>query len=190
MKSYYAKDCNQWLNWLTKHAAREKEVWLIYYKKHSRKPSITHEDAVRAAICYGWIDGVIRRLDAERTARRFSPRHPGSRWSALNIRRAQELIRSGEITPAGLAAFRPENKAATPPRRFSSKLSQIFKKNGTAWRNFQLFPAYYRRLSAGWVESAKKPETRMKRLQQLINFSAANQIIDFMASASKQKRPH
>src|SRR6476646_4922256 len=104
MNSYYPKNRNQWRNWLTKNAASGKEeVWLMYYKKDSRKSNISHEDAVKEAICFGWINGIVKKLDEERTVRRFSPRKPDSRWSALNIRRAQEIIRLGHMTPAGLA---------------------------------------------------------------------------------------
>ncbi len=185
MKSFYAKDRNQWRNWLTENAASGKEAWLIYYKKHSRKSGITHEDAVRQAICFGWIDGLIKKIDGQRTVRRFSPRKPDSRWSALNIQRAEALIRSGEMTPAGRAAFKPEQKIEARPSDFSSELGKVFRKNKAAWGNFQNFPPSYRRLTAGWVECARKPETRTKRLQRLIEFSAAGKRIDFMASAKK-----
>lgn len=184
MNGYYAKNCSQWRNWLTKNAASRKEVWLICYKKDSRKSSISHEEAVKEAICFGWIDGVVKKLDQERTIRRFTPRRPGSRWSPLNIRRAEELIRSGEMTPAGMEAFHPERKTKEPPTQphFSREISEIFRQNKAAWKNFQAFPPYYRRMTTGWVQSAKKDETQMRRLDQLIRFSEANKKIDFMKS--------
>jgi uncharacterized protein YdeI (YjbR/CyaY-like superfamily) len=185
MKSYYAKNGNQWRDWLTKNAASGKEVWLIYYKKHSRKPSITHEEAVRQAICFGWIDGIVKKLDEERTLRRFSPRKPKSRWSALNIKRAKELISNREMTPAGLAVFKPEQKIETRPSDFSVPLVEIFRKNKIAWENYWNFSPSYRRMTAGWVGSAKKLETQMKRLQRLIEFSAVNRKIDFMSRGKK-----
>jgi uncharacterized protein YdeI (YjbR/CyaY-like superfamily) len=185
MKSFYAKDPNQWRTWLAENAASGKEVWLIYYKKNSGKPSISHEDAVRQAICYGWIDGLIKRLDDERTVRRFSPRKPDSYWSGLNIKRAEDLIRSGEMTPAGLAVYKPERKTKSQPTALSNEIAKLFGKNKAAWENFQAFPPYYQRITAGWVESAKKPETRLKRLEQLIKHSAAGKKIDFMAGGKK-----
>jgi uncharacterized protein YdeI (YjbR/CyaY-like superfamily) len=185
MNSFYAKDRDQWRKWLADNASHEKEVWLIYYKKHSRKPSISHEDAVRQAICYGWIDGVIKRLDAERTLRKFTPRKPESLWSTLNIRRAEELIRSQEMTPAGLLVYKPERKRASQPVALSEETTKLFRQNKTAWRNFQAFPPYYRRVTAGWVESAKKPETRLKRIIRLIESSAANKKIEFMTNSRK-----
>ena len=181
MKSFYAaKDRNQWRTWLAENAASGKEIWLIYYKKNSRKPSISHEDAVKQAICFGWIDGLVKKLDTERTVRRFTPRKPDSRWSALNIRHAEELIRSGEMTPAGLAAFKPERKIEAQPRDFSLELEKIFRQNKAAWSMFRNFAPSYRRMTAGWVGSAKKVETQMTRLRQLMKFSAAGKKIDFM----------
>ncbi len=164
-----------------------KKSGLFITRNITENRGISHEDAVRQAICFGWIDGVIKRLDGERTVRRFSPRKPESRWSAINIKRAEELIRNGEMTPAGLAAYKPERKIKAQPRTFSSELNKLFSKNKAAWNNFKTFPPYYRRMTAGWVESASKPETRLKRLHQLIDFSAANKKIDFMASARKTK---
>ena len=182
MNSFYAKNRDQWRNWLTKNAASEKEIWLIYYKKHSRKPSISHEEAVKQALCFGWIDGIVKKLDEERTIRRFSPRKPASRWSALNIRRAEELIHRGEMTPTGLAVYKPEQKIQPLPTNFSSELEKIFRKNKAAWDNFQNFPPYYQRITTGWVTSAKKLATQLNRLEQLIKFSAINKKIDFMKS--------
>jgi uncharacterized protein YdeI (YjbR/CyaY-like superfamily) len=99
---YYAKNRNQWRIWLSNNAASGKEVWLRYYKKDSRKLGISHEDAVKEAICFGWIDGIVKKLDEEQTVRRFTPRKPDSRWSDLNIGRARELTQSGEITLFGV----------------------------------------------------------------------------------------
>ena len=157
----------------------------MYYKKDSRKPSISHEEAVKEAICFGWIDGIVKKLDEERTVRRFSPRKPDSRWSGLNISRAKELIQSGHMTPAGLSAFHPERKIPEQPSQFSAEVSKILRQNKAAWQNYQAFPPYYRRMTAGWIESAKKPETKIKRLERLIRFAEANKKIDFMKS-SKQ----
>ena len=182
---YHAKNRDQWRNWLTKNAASEKEVWLMYYKKDSRKPSISHEEAVKEAICFGWIDGIVKKLDEERTVRRFSPRKPDSRWSALNIRRAKELIRLGHMTPAGLAVFHPERKTPQQPGEFSPEITKIFRKNKAAWKNYLAFPPYYRRMTTGWIRSAKKPEIQMGRLDQLIRFSQANKKIDFMKGTSQ-----
>jgi len=183
----YAKNRNQWRHWLTKNAARRKEVWLICSKKDSPKSGISHEDAVKQAICFGWIDGIVKKLDQDRTIRRFSPRRPDSRWSAANIKRAKELIRLGEMTAAGLEAFHPERKAKQLPTdpHFPQNISKIFRRNKAAWKNFQAFPPYYRRMTTGWIQNAKKPETQMRRLEQLIRFASANKKIDFMKS-SKQ----
>jgi uncharacterized protein YdeI (YjbR/CyaY-like superfamily) len=185
MDSFHAKNREQWRNWLAEHASRKKEVWLVCYRKHSRKPSISHEDAVRQALCYGWIDGVIKHLDPERTLRKFTPRKPESLWSALNIRRAEELIRSGEMTPSGLLVYNPARKRDPQPVSFSKETIKLFSRNKAAWRNFQAFPPYYRRVIAGWLESAKRPETKLKRLNRLIESSASNKRLDFMTSSRK-----
>lgn len=182
MNCFYTKNRDQWRKWLADNAPNETEAWLIYYKKHSRKPTISHEHAVRQAICYGWIDGVIKRLDSERTLRKFTRRRPESLWSPLNIRRAEELTRSAEMTPAGLLVYHPERKRDC---RFSKETVQLFSRDKAAWSNFQSFPPYYRRVIAAWLEGAKKPETRRKRLNRLIKSSALNQRIEFMTSSKK-----
>src|SRR5215475_8170966 len=110
MKTLYLKTRNEWREWLAQNGHAEKEIWLIYYKKHSQKPRIAYEDAVGEALCFGWIDGLIKKLDEDRYAQKFTPRKPKSRWSALNIKRARKLIADGVMTPAGLKVFHPETK--------------------------------------------------------------------------------
>ncbi len=138
------------------------------------------EDAVLEALCFGWIDGKIQRLDEDRYAQRFTPRKPTSRWSDSNIRRAERLIAERKMTPAGLAVFRPDRATPPKPTELPKELAQNFKKHPAAWRNFQDFPPAYRRLTTGWVASAKKEETQRKRLEKLIEFSARNEKIAFM----------
>ncbi len=101
MKTLYVKDRKQWRSWLAKNGKRAREIWLIYPKKHSGKVRIPYDDAVEEALCFGWIDGMTGKLDAERYVQRFTPRRPTSRWSPINIRRARKLIAAGKMTTAG-----------------------------------------------------------------------------------------
>jgi uncharacterized protein YdeI (YjbR/CyaY-like superfamily) len=180
MKALYLKDRKQWRAWLAKHGHQAKEIWLIYPRKHSGKVRIPYDDAVEEALCFGWIDGRTRKRDADHYVQRFTPRRPTSRWSAINTRRARKLIAAGKMTEAGLNAFRPERKTKTHPTRLPQRLQKTFQRNATAWKNFQQFPPYYRRMTIGWVASAIKDETRTKRLEQLIGSSAENRRIKFM----------
>lgn len=167
---------------MEKNSKRVGEIWLVYYKKESGKARIAYEDAVEEALCFGWIDGKVKKLDEARFAQRFTPRKPKSNWSASNIKRAKKLIHEGKMTAAGLEAFntRETGKAASLPTQLPADLEERFRKEVAAWENFNRFPPFYRRMTIGWVASAKKEETRLKRLSQLIDHSAGNQRIKFM----------
>jgi len=180
MKTLYVKDRKRWRCWLMKNGVRAKEVWLIYPKKHSGKARIPYDDAVEEALCFGWIDGMTAKLDADRYAQRFTPRRPSSRWSPINIKRARNLISAGKMTAPGLAVFRPDRKTEAHPTELPRPLEKMFRRNATAWENFRRFPPFYRRMTIGWVASAKKEETRVKRLEKLVEFSADNRRIKFM----------
>src|ERR1700690_1271269 len=166
METLYLKKRSDWRAWLEKNAKSSPGIWLIYYKKASGKPRVAYEHAVEEALCFGWIDGKIKKLDDERYAQSFTPRKADSRWSALNIKRATKLIEEGRMTAAGRTAFNPERKVVPLPEQFPAQLEKQFKKQTQAWENFHSFPPYYRRMTAGWVASAKKEETQMKRLRQ------------------------
>jgi uncharacterized protein YdeI (YjbR/CyaY-like superfamily) len=180
MKTLYVKDRSEWRSWLEKDAGSSHEIFLIYYKKNSGKPRIAYEDAVEEALCFGWIDGKVNKLDDQRYVQRFTPRRPASRWSALNIKRAKKLIAKGKMKAAGLAVFNPTRKTAPQPTQLPGDLKQEFRKHTAAWENFQRFPPFYQRMTIAWVASAKKPETRLKRLQQLVEYSTGNRRIKFM----------
>lgn len=182
MKTLYVKDRSEWRTWLRKNSRNFDEIWLLYYKKNSGKPRIAYDDAVEEALCFGWIDGKIKNIDEACYAQRFTPRKPQSRWSALNIQRAEKLIAEGKMPPAGLKAFSPQERRETPslPARLPRDLENQFKMQSDAWEHFQRFPPSYRRITIGWVASAKKEETRLRRLNQLIEFSAQNKRIKFM----------
>lgn len=165
--------------WLAKNHERATELWVGYYRKDSGRPSITWPESVDEALCFGWIDGIRKKVDEESYKIRFTPRRPKSIWSAVNIARVAVLSRDGRMQPAGVAAFarREESKSAIYAfeNRESAKLSdadeRAFRRDPAAWEFFQRQPAGYRRLAAWWVISGKRPETRRSRLQRLIRAS-------------------
>ena len=176
----YIRNRKEWRGWLAKHGGTEQEIWLVYPKKNYADVRIPYDDAVEEALCFGWIDGTVRRLDEERYLQRFTPRKKGSRWSESNITRVRTLIRKGLMTESGLAVFTPERKVEPHPTEMPVALQKRLQNNKAAWTNFQKFPPYYRRGTIAWVASAKKEETQLRRLQQLIELSARNQRIKFM----------
>lgn len=182
MNTLRAKGRREWRAWLEKNHGKCSEIWLVYYKKSSGKPRIPYEDAVEEALCFGWIDGKTRRIDEACYAQRFTPRRPRSSWNRANIKRAERLIAEGKMAAAGLVAFHSEKRRDTPamPTEMPKEFEARFQRQSAAWKNFQNFPPYYRRMTSGWVASAKKEETRLSRLSKLIEFSARNERIKYM----------
>ena len=171
--------------WLKQHLASSKELWVGFYKKGSGRPSITWPESVDEALCSGWIDGRRETIDAMRYRIRFTPRQSHSTWSKVNVRRATELIESGRMQPAGLKAF--EERAGErsgvysfeqdQPVQFDPAQEKRFRSNKRAWGFFQAQPAWYRRAATWWVISAKREETRARRLATLIEDSAAERTV-------------
>jgi uncharacterized protein YdeI (YjbR/CyaY-like superfamily) len=166
-------------NWLEKNHATATELWVGFYKKDSGKPSITWPESVDQALCFGWIDGIRKRVDEISYQIRFTPRRTGSIWSATNIKRTRELTRQKQMRPIGLKAFaaRIENKSGIYSyEQRSTELKQpyakLLKKNKAAWSFFQTQPPSYRKMIGWWIISGKKEETRMARLAKLISESA------------------
>jgi uncharacterized protein YdeI (YjbR/CyaY-like superfamily) len=166
--------------WLEDHHETSSELWVGYYKKATGKPTMTWSEAVDEALCFGWIDGKLQRIDEERHRQRFTPRRPSSNWSAINIAKVAELRKQGRMTPAGEAAFaaRREDRSAvySYERRheaaFDAEQDAQFRANETAWAWFSDQSASYRQLATFWVVSAKRPETRARRLATLLECSA------------------
>jgi uncharacterized protein YdeI (YjbR/CyaY-like superfamily) len=167
--------------WLEQHHESAPEIWVCYYKKGTGKKSITWPESVDEALCFGWIDSVRKSLDDERYLNRFTPRRRGSVWSAVNIRRVGELTKEGRMRPAGLEAFsaRREDRSGiySYERRDEAVLDPAFEKRfrarNRAWAFFEASPRSYRQAAIRWVMTAKKHETRERRLGQLIERSAA-----------------
>jgi uncharacterized protein YdeI (YjbR/CyaY-like superfamily) len=171
-----------WRKWLAKHHARTAELWVGFYRKDSGRESITWPESVDEALCFGWIDGLRKSVDEVSYQIRFSPRKPGSVWSAINIRRARELIEEGRMQPAGRAAFevRKENRSGIYSyeqrgEQLQAPYDRLLEKNRAASNFFQAQPASYRKAVGWWVVSAKREETRLKRMAKLIEHSARGQ---------------
>ncbi|MDX6383437.1 MAG: hypothetical protein QOK48_1010 [Blastocatellia bacterium] len=166
--------------WLAANQAKSEELWVGFYKKDSGKPSITWPESVDEALCFGWIDGIRKRIDEESYQIRFTPRKVSSVWSAVNIRNVARLIESDRMQPPGLKAFaaRKENRSGIyayeqrSPELVEPYLGKL-KRNKAAWKFFSAQPAGYRKQMNWWIVSAKQEETRLKRLAKLIEASAA-----------------
>jgi uncharacterized protein YdeI (YjbR/CyaY-like superfamily) len=171
--------------WLEEHHATETELLVGFHKKGSGRASITWPESVDQALCFGWIDGVRRRIDDGSYSIRFTPRKQRSTWSAINVKRVAELTELGLMRPAGLAAFERRSDDRTGiyahERRKAAKLEPAmekrFKQDKRAWAWFEAQPPSYRRTAAHWVISAKKPETRERRLERLIADSGAGRTV-------------
>lgn len=166
--------------WLEEHHATASELWVGYYKKATGRPSVTWSEVVDEALCFGWIDGKVQRIDEERHRQRLTPRKRNSNWSAVNIAKVAELRAQGRMTAAGEAAFaaRREDRSAvySYERRheaeFDAEQKKTFRANAAAWKWFAAQPPSYRTTATFWVVSAKRPDTRARRLATLIECSA------------------
>jgi uncharacterized protein YdeI (YjbR/CyaY-like superfamily) len=192
MQITFFKTPSDFRKWLKQHHATAQELWVGYYKKDSGKPSITWPESVDEALCFGWIDGLRKSVDATSYKIRFTPRRPRSIWSAVNIRRAQELITTGRMQPAGLKAFeaRTEDRSRVysyeqEDKPLDEQYAKQLRANRRAWKFFQAQTPGYQKMMTRWIVSAKKEETRLKRLAQLIAESAEGRTIPFMTSSKK-----
>ena len=185
MRPRFFTTAAKWREWLELHHRAAHELWVGFHKRGAGRPSITWPESVDQALCFGWIDGVRKSLDESSYVIRFTPRRKGSVWSSVNLARALELTRLGLMRPAGLVAHeaRPparsglysyeQRKSATLPAAMKGR----FKRNRKAWAFFKKQPAWYRQGAVWWIVSAKKPETRERRLTALIEDSAARRTI-------------
>jgi uncharacterized protein YdeI (YjbR/CyaY-like superfamily) len=164
----------QWRTWLATHHASSPGVWLVFHKDHTGVPSIPYEDCVREALCYGWIDSLIKRLDDDRFARKLTPRKPTSKWSDINRARWAELKAAGALQPAGLAASPTGNRYGPKPviPELPAYVEKAFKANAKAWTNFQAMTPRQRRNFVVWIHIAKREETREKRIRESIRLLA------------------
>jgi uncharacterized protein YdeI (YjbR/CyaY-like superfamily) len=169
----------QWRAWLAKHHTSSPGVWLVFYKAHTGITSIAYEDTVREALCFGWIDSLVRRLDDDRYALKVTPRRATSKWSTINRRRWQELKAAGLLTPAGLAAPATNNTYAPRPivPELPAYIAKALKVNSKAWQFFRALAPTYRRDFVVWIHTAKRPETRERRIRESIALLAAGKML-------------
>ncbi len=172
METFEAINRDEWRSWLINNHSSVKEIWLVYYKKHTKKPSITYKESVEEAICFGWIDGIKKRIDEERYVHRFTPRRKNSKWSAVNIDIAKRMIKTKMMKSEGLKAFNKYKKYNTStseiPQKLYHELEQKFRENKIAFDNFNKLAKSHQRQYILWINSAKKDETKQKRLLESI----------------------
>jgi uncharacterized protein YdeI (YjbR/CyaY-like superfamily) len=181
-ETLFVENRNKWREWLSRNFDKEKEVWIIYYKKHTGKLSIPYDDAVEEALCFGWIDGKVRSIDSQKYMQRYSPRSPDSVWSLLNKKRVQKMIKEDKMTQAGLKLVKFAKKSGKWQAAYSSKtkpglppdLKIAFEKNSKAHKNFNKFSNSQQLAYIFWVLSAKRKETRETRIKVVVERSSKN----------------
>jgi uncharacterized protein YdeI (YjbR/CyaY-like superfamily) len=178
---YYPKNRAAWRKWLEKNHASRKNVWLIVYKKGSNKPTITYDDAVEEALCFGWIDGTANKRDDESSYRLFAQRKTKSTWSGLNKTRIEKLVKENKMTDAGLQKITAAKKDGSweilnkiEALEMPYLLKKAFTKNKTAMKNFMLFPPSAKKQLYFWVENAKTDTTRQKRIDEIVSHAEKN----------------
>jgi uncharacterized protein YdeI (YjbR/CyaY-like superfamily) len=179
MKARFFSSASSFHNWLKKNHNQVAELWVGFHKKKSGKKSITYPEALDEALCFGWIDGLRKTIDENSYTIRFTPRKAKSIWSVVNTGRATQLSKLGLMQPAGLKAFAlrdPKRSGIysfeTAPRELNALYKERFRTNKKAWEYFQQQPPGYQRVACYWVMSAKREETQMHRLDQLVAASA------------------
>ena len=165
----------QWRAWLAKHHKSSRGVWFVFHKVHTGVKSLPYEDFVREALCFGWIDSLLKRIDDDRFALKATPRKPASKWSDINRGRWKKLKTAGLLTPAGLAAAPTENRYAPKPSipELPSYIRKAIKSHHDAWTFFQKLPRGERRNFVVWIHIAKRPETRERRIRESVALLAA-----------------
>lgn len=178
--------------WLEENHDQAQELWVGFYKKQSGKKGITPSEALDEVLCFGWIDGIRKSVDEHRYINRYTPRRPKSNWSAININRVNELKKLGLMMPSGLKAFEKRDVEKTSlynarPQKLPAVYEKKMKTNKKAWDFFQTQSPSYQRLMTWWIMSAKKEETREKRLAVLIEDSKLGRKLGLVASSSKDR---
>lgn len=176
----FFRNAQEFRAWLEKHHASAEELWVGFYKKGASRSGISYPQAVDESLCFGWIDGIRKSIDEERYMNRFTPRRRGSNWSDVNVKRIAALTAEGRMHPSGLAAFEARDAARSGVYSFENRdaatldpaQEKRFRRNARAWSFFEAQPPGYRKTAIWWVISAKREETREKRLTTLIEDSA------------------
>jgi uncharacterized protein YdeI (YjbR/CyaY-like superfamily) len=183
IKTVDVRTRQDWRAWLKKHGDSESEIWLIYHKRHTSIASVSYGDSVEEALCFGWVDSIIKRLDDDRYVRKFTPRKPDSAWSTINRRRYADLKSRGLLAPAGLERP-PTNRSGDAPRPSTATLppdlEEQLKANPRAQEFFNGLAPSYRRNCIAWIESAKRDETREKRIRYVVMALTAGRKVGLM----------
>jgi len=178
VKTFVAQGVGQWRKWLDEHHDSESEVWLIFHKQHTGVGSIAYVDARDEALCFGWVDSLVKRLDDSRYAIKFTPRKANSRWSTINRKRYAALKASGRLRPSGIERA-PTDRSYGPRPRYQMPatlpryIQAALKKHPAAWRYFEGLAPSHRRRYIGWIETAKHEATRARRLKEAIRLLRA-----------------
>lgn len=176
-KLLYTAKRTEWRNWLRKHYKSEKEIWLVFYKKHTGKPRIPYNDAVEEALCYGWIDSTVRRIDEDRFAQRFSVRNPKTPYSQSNKERLRRLIKNGKVVNDVLVTL---GDLLEEPFEIPPDILKAIKANTKAWKNFQTFSQSYIRIRIAFIDGARnRPQEFEKRLRYFIKMTEKNKQFGF-----------
>ena len=193
MKVTYLTSPSQFRRWLDRYHDKESELWVGFHKKHSGKPSITYNEALDEALCFGWIDGVRKSVNETSYTIRFTPRKAKSIWSLVNIGHVERLKKLGRMKPSGQKAFaaRDEKRSGVysfenAPRKLDAAYEKKFKANKKAWAFFQSQPPGYQRIASFWIMSAKQEETRLRRLDRLISDSEKGLRVGLITSKKSQ----
>ena len=180
-KTLYAPDRKRWRSWLSKNHKTAQDIWLIYFKKESGKKRIPYNDAVEEALCYGWIDSIVKPRDAESWVQRFTPRRKGSPLSELNKERVRRLIKAKKMTRYGLESIRHHmerklsGKTALKEFTLPKDILRVLKSDPVVWRNFQGFSVSYKRIRIGWIDGVRRrPDVFQQRLRYFIKMTAQN----------------
>ena len=166
----------EWRKWLRKHCGSESEIWLVFHKRHTGVETLSYNDAVEEALCYGWIDSIVRGLDEDRYTRKVTPRKADSKWSTINRRRYASLKKRGLLAAPGLKRA-PTGRSGDAPRpsvvALPSYIEKALQSRPRAWQHFKQLAPSYRRAYIGWIDSAKRQETKERRLREALGLLAA-----------------
>jgi len=178
VKTFVAQTPDQWHNWLAEHHDSASEVWLVFYKVHTGRRSIAYADAIDEALCFGWVDSLVKRLDDARYALKFTPRKADSKWSDINRKRYAALKASGRLQAGGINRP-PTNRSYEVRPRYQmpttipAYIEAAIRKQPKAWKYFQTLASSHRRRYVGWIETAKREDTKARRLQEAIRLLTA-----------------
>ena len=176
-KTLHVTNRKDWRKWLRGHYKTEKDIWLVYYKKESGKPRIAYNDAVEEALCFGWIDSIVKKRDEESTVQRFSPRKPNAKYSQANIERLRSLVDEKKIIKEVAESVKD---VLNEKFKIPSDIAKAIRANKEAWKNFQKFSDSYKRIRIAFIDGARKrPQEFQKRLRHFIEMTEKNKMFGF-----------